>query len=147
MGASDGGVVAGDVCVKKIGGEEPSPTPPLPHLSVNDPIANACVGSAHQTKEVQSMIATRKKHRKATQFATLALAAWTLGAPAAAYAGCATGAAVGGVAGHVAGHHALLGAAAGCAIGHHRAVEQRKAAAAQAAQPAPAPAPPAGAPH
>jgi hypothetical protein len=56
-----------------------------------------------------------------------ALVAMTIASPGVAYAGCA-------------GHHAILGAAAGCAIGHHRAVEKRRAEQAQAAQPPAAPA-------
>ena len=55
-------------------------------------------------------------------------------APQAHAIGCVSGGAVGGVAGHMAGHHALLGAAAGCAVGHHEAVKNKRAVAAQQTQ-------------
>jgi hypothetical protein len=56
----------------------------------------------------------------------IALLLMTAAIPAQA-AGCIKGAVVGGVAGHFAHHHAVLGAVAGCAIGHHAAIEKKRA--------------------
>jgi hypothetical protein len=106
---------------------------------VNDPKTTSRVGEQH-ISGVNTIMTMIQKSR----VAVVLLAGAVFASPGAAFAGCATGAAVGGVAGHMAGHHALLGAAAGCALGHHHAVEKKRAEQAQAAAHQ---APPASAPH